>query len=102
MIYFISDKGNLSEEMWQECMRQRMREGVEYIIIRDKGHFETQRVKKLMDYKKKYSEIKTKIIVHSDFKLVQETEADGIHLPYELWKKYRKEEVFKRWHQGNW
>lgn len=97
MIYFISDKGDLSEEMWQACMKQRMKEGVEYIIIRDMGQFSPQRAKKLMDYKKMHSEIKTKIIIHSDLKLAQEIDADGVHLPYALWEQYKRQDVFKNW-----
>lgn len=97
MIYFISDKGNLSEERWQECMHQRMREGVEYIIVRDKGQFDPKRVSILMDYKRKHSEIKTKIIVHSDLKLAQEINADGVHLPYALWEDYKEKDLLKKW-----
>lgn len=98
MIYFITDKGSIREEMWQECMRQRMKEGVEYIIVRDKGQFNPQRVNKLMAYKKNQSNIQTKIIVHSDLKLAQEVEADGVHLSYTLWKEVRKNEMFEAWH----
>lgn len=97
MIYFITDKGSIREEMWQECMRQRMKEGVEYIIVRDKGKFNPQRVNKLMAYKKNQSNIQTKIIVHSDLKLAQEVEADGVHLPYTLWKEVRENEMFEAW-----
>lgn len=97
MIYFITDKGSIREEMWQECMRQRMKEGVEYIIVRDKGKFNPQRVNKLMAYKKNQSNIQTKIIVHSDLKLAQEVEADGVHLPYTLWKEVRGNEMFEAW-----
>lgn len=97
MIYFITDKGDLSEEAWQLCMRKRIEEGVDYIIIRDKDQFKSERVKVLMDYKKRHHKIKTKIIVHSDLKLAQSVNADGIHLPYALWEDYKGTSLFESW-----
>lgn len=98
MVYFITDKGKLSEEEWQLCMVKRMKEGVDYIIIRDKNQFNPQRVEKLMDYKRMHNEITTKIIVHSDLELAQRVNADGIHLPFALWENYKDTSIFKKWY----
>lgn len=89
MIYFVTDRKVLNEKEWLECMIKRMEEGVDFIIIRDKGCFEIEAVRKLMEYKRKHVDIKTKILIHSQLELAQEVDADGVHLPYVLWKKYK-------------
>lgn len=102
MIYFVTDKKNLSEEAWLECMMKRIEEGVDFIIIRDKGHFDVQAVKDLISYKRQHANSKTKILIHSQLELAKELDADGVHLPYALWKKYKEEqgEMLRAWHEN--
>lgn len=91
MIYFVTDRGELSEEEWLRCMVKRMEEDVDFMIIRDKGKFSPKLVRQLMTYKIAHKELKTKVLVHSDLALAKAVYADGVHLPYSLWKQYRQE-----------
>lgn len=102
MIYFVTDRKGLNEKVWLECMIRRMEEGVDCIIVRDKGYFDVQLVRQLMKYKKAHADVKTKILIHSQLELAQELDADGVHFPYMLWEKYKKEqkEVLEAWQKN--
>ena len=93
-MYLITNRTLCSEPEYFERIKEACLNGVDNIIIREKDLTDDE-VKKI--YNRVSSSLpdevrkKTSIIVNSKFKVYEETDCDGIHLPFWLFKEKLKE-----------
>ena len=94
-MYLITNKNLCSEQEYFDRIKEACINGVDNIIIREKD-LTDEEVK--MIYDKISSSLpvevrkKTSILVNSKFKVYEETDCDGIHLPFWLFKDKLNEE----------
>lgn len=90
MIYLITSMKGISEEMWLKRIKGLMDDGLDNVIVREKEVY-VYKLEELVRELKKYKDenrLETKIILHSNVELAQELEIDGVHIPYESYKRY--------------
>ncbi|WP_414697220.1 thiamine phosphate synthase [Peptacetobacter sp. AB845] len=93
-LYLITNRNLCSEQEYFERIKEACINGVDNIIIREKD-LTDEEVK--MIYDKISSSLpvevrkKTSILVNSKFKVYEETDCDGIHLPFWLFKERLQE-----------
>ena len=94
-LYLITNRNLCSEQEYFERIKEACINGVDNIIIREKD-LTDEEVRKIYD--KISSSLpaevrkKTSILVNSKFKVYEETDCDGIHLPFWLFKEKLNEE----------
>lgn len=91
----------ISEEKWLKRIKTLMDEGLDNVIIREKEinilklEWITNEIKKYKDE----NNLRTNIILHSNFELAEKLKVDGVHIPYNLYKSYDDEmkNKLKKW-----
>ena len=93
-MYLITNRNLCSEQEYFERIKEACINGVDNIIIREKD-LTDEEVKRIYDKISSSLPVevrkKTSILVNSKFKVYEETDCDGIHLPFWLFKERLKE-----------
>ena len=93
-MYLITNKNLCSEQEYFDRIKEACINGVDNIIIREKD-LTDEEVKRIYDKISSSLPVevrkKTSILVNSKFKVYEETDCDGIHLPFWLFKERLKE-----------
>ena len=94
-MYLITNRNLCSEQEYFERIKEACINGVDNIIIREKD-LTDEEVKRIYDRISSSLPVevrkKTSILVNSKFKVYEETDCDGIHLPFWLFKEKLNEE----------
>ena len=94
-MYLITNRNLCSEQEYFERIKEACINGVDNIIIREKD-LTDEEVRKIYDKISSSLPVevrkKTSILVNSKFKVYEETDCDGIHLPFWLFKEKLNEE----------
>lgn len=93
-MYLITNRNLCSEQEYFERIKEACINGVDNIIIREKD-LTDEEVKRIYDRISSSLPVevrkKTSILVNSKFKVYEETDCDGIHLPFWLFKERLQE-----------
>lgn len=93
-MYLITNRNLCSEQEYFERIKEACINGVDNIIIREKD-LTDEEVKRIYDKISSSLPVevrkKTSILVNSKFKVYEETDCDGIHLPFWLFKERLQE-----------
>ncbi len=93
-MYLITNRNLCSEQEYFERIKEACINGVDNIIIREKD-LTDEEVKRIYDKISSSLPVevrkKTSILVNSKFKVYEETDCDGIHLPFWIFKERLKE-----------
>lgn len=85
-MYLITNRKLCNEERYIQILKEASYSGVEYIILREKD-LDDKEVEALYYKIRNNINQDTKIIINSNIKVFKKVDADGIHLPFQLFIK---------------
>lgn len=85
-MYLITNRKLCNEERYIKILKEASYSGVEYIILREKD-LDDKEVEALYYKIRNNINQDTKIIINSNIKVFKKVDADGIHLPFQLFIK---------------